>query len=578
MAERIVVIQTCHLPQFIYAVLNLRRRNPEWRIDAIVLDNPASRALLERESLFESIRYCDAETTSLNSELTDQYDRIVFPLLNRGYVQPKLAAWSQAGRRAFSLNYRGELKPLSKLDWLLSFVKPLDSPGPGFVSFRRTLGLAPLSGAVLLLESDDPKHIERKVSSLPFKNSDTHLLRLESVLGQRSRQLLRDRSFQTVVVFLNQRPEYLSLQLLPLFLKVPRVIVSDDSEEFFETTTSGYRQLILRRLLSGAATCEECRRILLLQTEVVELTIKALDRLDRQSLFVGSRVTVVCRSQDAELFRSHPRVDDVIPFQRGDGWTGSFRLWRKIQDQNADVIAAVLTGRPVFRKQKLYYLLSTIRRHLVFNSSLDAYWLSLFRLPRLLKKDPTLSLPDVEHDVLFIQTEAEEVCQSAITRLTRDSRIVPNVRLTVFCREDKLPLFKEMAGVDRVLTYPRDGRVTLRCLRELLSERPDVVTAIFSGRPIFRKQKLLFFLLRASNRLIFNDALDCYYLNHKTFRYLLPSSGVTPGGLGPRHSRWFILPIKSILFLPRFFYLVIWITLFRLRRWYTARRRGVDFP
>lgn len=579
MPERILVVQTCHLSQLIYAVRNLRRRNPGWRIDAVVSDYPGSRAFLAREKAFDELYFCDFKTDPLH-EIEDRYDRIALPLLNRGYFRQKSKISKNAQQRTFSLSYKGELRPLRTGDRIRSCFVPLDRPDPGFVTFVREIERLPLSGNVLVLESDDSDRVQREVNRLPLEPNEAQLLRFQQITWRQLWQLRdgRNYEFHSVVVFLNQSPEHLFLQLLPLLLNPSRIIVLDDSGSYFETTGTGYRRLILKRLLFGAPSYQECKRILFIQTEAATLMIKALERLNQQTIFNNSKVSVFCRSQDAEILRSHPRVDEVIPFEKRKGWFYSFKLWRTLCDRNADVIAAVLTGRPVFRKQKFYYLLSTIRRHLVFNGALDSYWLSAFRLPRLLRNQPSLNMPGIQHDVLFIQTETDELCHTAITQLVNNPRIVPNIRLTVLCREDKLSIFMEMAGVDRVLTYPRDGRVSPGWLKRLFSERPDVVAAIFSGRPIFIKQKMLFFLIRAGNRLVFNDVLDCYYLNRSTFRYLLPSGRMKQRVPGMSSTRWFVLPLKGILFLPRFFYLVIWITLLRFRHWYTARRRGVDFP
>lgn len=578
MSERILVVQTCHLWQLIYSVRNLRRKNPGWRIEALVLDHPSSRAFLSRERVFDELYFSDFKTDPIQ-EVEDQYDRIVLPLLNRGYFRQKSKISKSALERTFSLSYKGELRRLKTGERLGSCFVPLDRPDQGFVTFLEEVERLSLSGNVLVLESDNLDRIQREVSRLPFEPDKTRLLRFQQITWKQLWQLWGGQRNQldAIVVFLNQKPEHLFLQLLPLLLNPSRIIALDDSGSYFETTGTGYRRLILKRLLFGAPSYQEYKRILFIQTEAATLMIKALERLNEQPIFNRTKVSVLCRAQDAEILGAHPRVDEVIPFEKGQRWLHSLRTWRIVRDRNADVIAAVLTGRPVFRKQKLYYLLSTIRRHLVFNGALDSYWLSVSRLPRLIRNQPALDMPDIQHDVLFIQTETDELCRTAITQLVNNPRIVPNIKLTVLCREDKLSTFMEVAGVDRVLTYPRDGRVGPGWFKRLFSERPDVVAAIFSGRPIFMKQKILFFLIRAGNRLVFNDVLDCYYLNRNTFRYLMPF-GKTKQRVPEMSSQWFVLPLKGVLFLPRFFYLVIWITLLRFRHWYTARRRGVDFP
>ena len=94
---------------------------------------------------------------------------------------------------------------------------------------------------------------------------------------------------------------------------------------------------------------------------------------------------------------------------------------------------------------------------------------------------------------------------------------------------------------------------------------PDAVVARFSGRHDFRPLKTLFWLVRTPNRIVFNETLDCFYLNRKT-------AGLLFHGRDQHISGEFLIPamrkiIKVFLFIPRFAYLLSWrgITVLKLR-------------
>ena len=98
----------------------------------------------------------------------------------------------------------------------------------------------------------------------------------------------------------------------------------------------------------------------------------------------------------------------------------------------------------------------------------------------------------------------------------------------------------------------------------LLRTRVDLVCAIFSGRPTFRLQKFLFLTLRARNRLVFNEDLNCYMLRGHLARFLQPQGrnrGLDRSVL--------ILVVRKVLkwflFVPRFLYLILWAAVVTMR-------------
>ena len=111
-----------------------------------------------------------------------------------------------------------------------------------------------------------------------------------------------------------------------------------------------------------------------------------------------------------------------------------------------------------------------------------------------------------------------------------------------------------------------------------------MVAAIQSGRPVFRKQKLLFSLLPARKRLVFNRSLICFEPRNSLQQKPEDLSGLVRFSL-QSESRQDILDFtgrgfpelstssivrhlvgKAFLFLPRFCYLLVWFTIWKLRR------------
>jgi len=139
----------------------------------------------------------------------------------------------------------------------------------------------------------------------------------------------------------------------------------------------------------------------------------------------------------------------------------------------------------------------------------------------------------------------------------QDPTVIPKAKLTVFCEAQRRDFYSGLPGVTKVITYSNEETWrNWESLSELLNERPDLISALFTGRRIFLKQKLLFWLFPIRNRLVFNRHLDCFYLDHKNFGKIFQSDS-RPVGTGPVETviRFFL---RIILFFPRFGYLILW--------------------
>ncbi len=181
------------------------------------------------------------------------------------------------------------------------------------------------------------------------------------------------------------------------------------------------------------------------------------------------------------------------------------------------------------------------------------------------KTEPTrdlhgISSPTASARILFVQTEAPSYLSPAIEKLRE--KLYPKCEIVLLCREHDRKEFETNAHIYQILTYSTQHlRSNLQLVRLIKDVDPELVAAVFSRRPIFRKQRLFFFLLPVRNRLVFDENLDRFHLSWRNVhRFLI--NGPNIGALG------ILLPraIRVLLFFPRFFYLMLWVTVMKLKR------------
>ena len=247
----------------------------------------------------------------------------------------------------------------------------------------------------------------------------------------------------------------------------------------------------------------------MLQTEHPQLVRAAVERLGKSDLYPGCKVLLVCRKEDFASFQDLPDVE-LLTYSRRRGRLS--RLWPRMSQFRADVVAAVFCGRPVFRKQKLLFFLLPVRRRLIFDARAQAYPLRLGNLIEILRsKRHRSNLPVMEATILYLPTEKDSIALKILGRL-QDHDLVGPGRILVLCSEAKRDLYESRREVHGVVTYESGRhRANLRRIYRLARMRVDVVVAILSTRPIFRPHKHLFLLLPARSRLAFNVHGDCRY-------------------------------------------------------------------
>jgi len=196
--------------------------------------------------------------------------------------------------------------------------------------------------------------------------------------------------------------------------------------------------------------------------------------------------------------------------------------------------------------------------------------------------------------ILLVQTEAPSYLLSAIEKVREEH--YPHCEIVLLCREDDRKEFEANPHIYQILTYSRSHLWSnLQLGRAIKKVNPDLVTAVLSRRPIFRKPRLLFFLLSFRKRLVLDENLDSFHLSWRNVhQFLLCSSdrgvqGVHKGVQGVHRGvhrgvhigehlgehigvyigvlgMLLLKAARALLFFPRFFYLMIWVTIVKLRR------------
>lgn len=550
--SRVLMVQCCHPAQFLYVTEKLRQRYPRWEFQALVTDHSQVSHYLDVFPHFQKVSVLGRDDGS-------DADRIVFPLLNRGYWKIKRAA-AGGSANSWEVDYEGHLHSLSA--WRL-YLSTLYAPAvpPDFGRYLLELPHPPLGKEILFLESCHTSLVAK--TRRRWKGVIPDSARVTRIQPGPARTLWKQarlQSFDSALVFFSGEKGFLFMKLLPFLLRLPQILVVNETGHFFRARMRSLTRFLAGRVLHGVSSPVSRPKILFMQTETPRYLARALEKLKEKDLHPHSEIVVLCREKDREVFEGNPHVNRVLTYQGGRLKT-NLGLAKHIRQVDADVACAVFSGRPFFRKLKLFYFFLPIRRHLVFNAQLDCYYLTPRKFLWIFRKEPPLfDSAEASHQrVLLLQTEDPTSTLSALDTLL-DPRVVPNASVSVFCSETNRHLFECLEGVQEVFTY-HPGRLwrSLRTLFRMVRTRTDVAAAVFSGRPVFRKQKALFFLLPARSRLVFNEKLDCFYLNWRNFSWLFTKSNQAPVAL-------LLKALRLLCFLPRFLYLVIWATVMKLKR------------
>ena len=492
-------------------------------------------------------------------------------MLNRGYRSIKSAARQVSGPK-FEIDYQGRWRALSVVRLARSILYPLHQPDEAFREYFLSFPHRPLGEKVLFVESCHPSLLKATEPVWrPVLPDPCELTRVVPQPFLKAIRQLRGRRFDSGIVFFSGEKGFSGIKLVPFLLRVPKILVVNESGDFFYATLPGLLRFLYQRVRFGPALPRLTPRILFIQTEVFSSCRFALTRIKSAELFPDSEIVVLCRKENSSTYRNVAGVDRVFELRKR-GWRHNWHTFRQLRLMNPDIVSAVFSGRPVFGKAKFLFLLLCDRPGLVFNARLDAYWLKLrtlvFRREPLLFEDPGAA---ARNEILLIQTDASDTTLEVLERLLK-GEAVGRGKVRLLCREEDRQHFLPWLEEKDISTWtPGISLDNLKLMMKLCRMNRDVVTAILSRRPVFRLPKLAFFLLPARNRLVFNENIDCFYLARSRFSSVLrlPSLPVSFPGSSSRWKHPLRQTAKIALWLPRFAYLLGWLTVEKLRR---ARR------
>lgn len=380
---------------------------------------------------------------------------------------------------------------------------------------------------------------------------------LISKIGAAVRLVFLTRKSDLIVTVFNGQRHFLRPKLLFWLLRARKSLVFDGRFDSFFLNFGTFPRL----LSPNRKPPNRPRRInaILFETDSVEILREAVRITMSDQVIPGARITVFCRNSSAEQLRDNPRISKIIsyPDHSISGWS---RMAVRIATGRNEVIVGIFNGRKRFFLSKLLFCLSRNRHRLVFNGALDCCFWNRHTYGQIimqgLKAGVNSPFADNPRKVLILETAGPETMNKMI-RIAATPKVNPFARITLFCNESRREIFSTMPEIENIVTYS-DGslRSKLADSFKIIFSYPDAVVARLNGGKDFKPLKTLFWMVRTPNRIVFNETLDCFYLNRKTARLLFFS------GNGSLFDSFLVSAfrqmVKGILFIPRFFYLLIW--------------------
>jgi hypothetical protein len=382
----VLLVQCCHLPHFFYVAARLRERHPGIRLDALLNDHPQARFYSRVFPLFENTFFGSSDSPGRPC-----YDQVILPLLTPGYRKIKQSALL-VGATPVESDFEANLRPLSRLNLLRSTFQVIYSPTPGFREYIATFPHRPRGEKVLLVRSCSASWFERLAPQVKqFLPEPCELTQVEPSPARRIWRGLKNEKFDSAFVFFTGEKGFSFLKLLPFLLRVPRTLVFNENGDRFYASKRSLVAFFFKRAWYGRAmsylpsSLLPARYILLIQTADDELTLKALLKIRDPKVAGPASIAVFCREDKKALFEGQD-VARVYTYEPSRKWQ-ALKTFRSMRRLNLEVVAALLTGEPIFRPQKLLFFLLPTDNRLVFNRNLDCFYFHRSRLLSLLMRD-----------------------------------------------------------------------------------------------------------------------------------------------------------------------------------------------
>jgi len=544
--KRVLLAQCCHLPQWFFLGEELQRRHPHWIIDGLALDHPHTRRYLRILSFPGRVYLAGTAEGPVPSE----YDRILIPLVNRGYLTIKRQAW-RLGLPRYEIDYQGKLYPLPFARMIRSVFLPRHRPTPEFVDYLEEFPHQPLGEKIFIAESCRPELLSRTAECIrelvPTKAEITRsgpdpksLRRLWKEYG--------DKTFDSAVVYFSGERGYLGLKLFPFLKRIPKILIVNENGQYFYSSTRSMMRFLWMRLRGGLPGAIVAPRILLFQTEVPQYIQAAAKRLKGADLFPDAQIRVICREGDRSEIEGSPYIDEVISYSKSHPWQSYLRMRKAARSFRPDFNAGVFTGRRVFFPLKAAFFWFGSRRRFILNAQLDGYWFAFSRFRRLMKPEPLLPelVPPSSPKILLIQTETVEFTREVLKRISRPE-LYPESRVALLARVSDRDRFSNIDSLDEILTYDKKHpfRTIFQLYREVRKKNFEIKCASFTGRPVYRLGKLIFWILPVRCRLAFNAGLDGYWLNLRTVHRIFKQEPFAVGLPGIAENRILLIETEE---------------------------------
>lgn len=213
------------------------------------------------------------------------------------------------------------------------------------------------------------------------------------------------------------------------------------------------------------------------------------------------------------------------------GDRGFLASWKAARTQDFDTAVVYFSGAGDRRLSRLIPVLARIRRILVIDEQGYAFAAGPARLVGMLVRRLFMggNRPPLDPRVLLFQTESPPYVSAVLQKLGA-THLFPGARILLVCREEDRDQLLDLPGVRQVVTYRKGQSLSsLVGLRRQLREfNPYVKVGVFTGRPIFRPAKLLYFLSPGRRSFAFNGSLEGYWLTPLTLPRLFRRDPVTP--------------------------------------------------
>ena len=515
--RRYLIVQTCHIPHFFFAVRQLRNRFPDAEIEALVLNHEQVRYYVGLFGILDKVHY-------LPETPQDEYDGVIFPLLNRGYRTIKRNGWAIKGPK-LDLDFDGNVEPLSLLKLRKSYFLPLHPFTGEFQEYLAAFPHRPIGESVLFCHSCDRtlvRKMQPQVSKYLAPKSDICVVRSPSL--RRALRRIEGRSFDSAVVFFSAEKGFAHLKLLPFLLRIPKILVVNENGDCFYASARSLASFLLLRIRSGFRQPRPMPpRLLVFQTADADKVQQAVRRIKRQKRFMRSEIMVVSDRADWDRFHGMPEVKRVLLSPEHRGLFERIRFWRRLRRLAPDLTFAILGRGTGNRFRKLLFWLVPARRFF-FRANLDCYRFSPGTLLLPLQEymgTASESLDPSEGTILYIDGTRSPAAPEAIEML-EDSRIVRQRPIIVLCRANRKPVFQASPRVLGIVTFePWNPLSKLIALVRCTALHVDVIAGIFAGRRLSRLHQFLLFTLPARHRLVFNQYMACFYADTRSARRFL---------------------------------------------------------